>query len=67
MVYPISIYLYHQLAVLKAIEDEDITPERLRKIAAMDDLLMNTTKEIDDEFRKKWRAERNSPARESGR
>jgi hypothetical protein len=55
---PISTYLYHQLAVLKAIEDNDVTPERLRKIAAMDDTLMKTAREIDDEFRRKMRAER---------
>jgi hypothetical protein len=55
---PVSTYLYHQLAVLKAIEDNDVTPERLRKIAAMDDTLMKTAIEIDDEFRRKMRAER---------
>jgi hypothetical protein len=55
---PISTFLYHQLAVLKAIEDNDVTPERLRKIAAMDDTLMKTAIEIDDEFRRKMRAER---------
>jgi hypothetical protein len=55
---PISTYLYHQLAVLKAIEDDDVTPERLRKIAAMDDTLMKTAIEIDDEFRRKMKAER---------
>jgi hypothetical protein len=55
---PISTFLYHQLAVLKAIEDDDFTPERLRKIAAMDDTLTKTAIEIDDEFRRKMRAER---------
>lgn len=31
-VYPISIYLHHHLAVLKAIEDNRCTPERLREL-----------------------------------
>ena len=31
-VFPISVYLHHQLAILKAIEDDDVTPDRLRKM-----------------------------------
>jgi hypothetical protein len=61
-VFPISIYLHHQLAMLKAIEDGDITPDRLRKIAEMDNALIATAKEIDDEYQNKLRAERDKRA-----
>jgi hypothetical protein len=52
-VFPISIYLYHQMQVLKAIEENDLTPDRLRSIANSDDALIRVTKAIDDEFRSK--------------
>jgi hypothetical protein len=44
---PISIYLYHQLAVLRAIEENDFSPERLRKIVTETDKLIKTTQEIE--------------------
>jgi hypothetical protein len=56
-IYPLSIYLHHELAILKAIEDNDVTPKRLRKIAATDDKLIRAVKEIENEIRSKWRAE----------
>jgi hypothetical protein len=52
-VFPISIYLYHQMQVLKATEENDLTPDRLRSIANSDDALIRVTKAIDDEFRSK--------------
>ena len=52
-VFPISIYLHHQLAILNAIEENDLTPERLRKIAAADDALMAATADIERQFQSK--------------
>ena len=54
---PISIYLHHQIETLKAIEENDLTPDRIRKIANMDDALIKATKEIEDEFQKRMKAE----------
>jgi hypothetical protein len=54
-VFPISIYLHHQMEILKAIEEEDLTPARFRKIANMDDALIKAVKDIDDEFRSKMK------------
>ncbi len=36
IVWPISLHLYHQLAILNAIEENDLTPERLRRIHTAD-------------------------------
>jgi hypothetical protein len=52
-VFPISIYLHHQMEILKAIEENDFTPDRIRKIASRDDALMKAAKDIDDDFRGK--------------
>ena len=49
--YPISLYLHHQLAILNAIEENDLTPERVRKIAAADEVLLTATADLDREFR----------------
>ncbi|MGC2080672.1 MAG: hypothetical protein WA728_32590 [Xanthobacteraceae bacterium] len=54
-VYPISIYLHHHLAVLRAIEKNKYTPERLREIAAADEGLMELCRKVDDDFRKKMK------------
>jgi NhaP-type Na+/H+ or K+/H+ antiporter len=44
---PVSVYLYHQLAVLKAIEENDFTAERLRKITDETDALIATVRELE--------------------
>src|SRR5262245_40272435 len=33
VVHPLSIYLYHQTLVMKALDEDDYTPARIRKIA----------------------------------
>jgi hypothetical protein len=50
---PISIYLRHHLAVLNAIEENDFTPERFRKIVAETDALITTVREMEPERGKK--------------
>ncbi len=47
-----STYLYHHLALFDAIEEDDLTPERLRKIAAKNDELLRLSIELDDEWRR---------------
>jgi hypothetical protein len=54
-IFPISIYLHHQLAILNAIEKNDLTPERLRKIAADDNALMAATVDLERQFQSKQR------------
>jgi hypothetical protein len=54
-VFPISVYLNHQLAILKAVEENDLTPERLRKIAADDNALITATIALEKEFHEKSR------------
>ena len=54
-IFPISIYLHHQLAILNAIEENDLTPERLRKIAADDNALMAATVDLERQFQSKQR------------
>jgi hypothetical protein len=49
---PMSLFLHNQLAVLEALEQNDLTPERLRKIAANDTALMEVMLELDRQFRK---------------
>jgi hypothetical protein len=50
-VYPISLYLHHQLEILNAIEENDLTPERLRKIMAADEALVTAIVGLDRQFR----------------
>ena len=45
--------LNRHLAILRAIEENDLTPERLRKITADDDALIAVTMALDKEFREK--------------
>jgi hypothetical protein len=52
-VFPVSVYVHHQLAILKALEENDLTPDRLRKIAAADEALVTATTDIDRQFRAK--------------
>ena len=52
-VFPISIYLHHQLAILKAIEENDLTPDRLRKIATADNALIAATTDMERQLRSK--------------
>jgi hypothetical protein len=54
---PISIYVHHQLAILNAIEKNDLTPERLRQIAANDEALIAATLELDRQYQSRRRAE----------
>jgi hypothetical protein len=49
-VFPFSMYLHHQLAMLKAIEEDDLTPDRLRKIAVANQALKAATVELEREF-----------------
>ena len=52
-VYPLSTFLHHHLAILEAVEDKDLTPERLRKIATADEKMVTAVLELDGEWRKK--------------
>jgi hypothetical protein len=52
-VYPLSTFLHHHLAILEAVEEKDLTPERLRKIAAADEKIVTAVFELDREWRKK--------------
>ena len=52
-VYPLSIFLHRHLAILEAIEEKDLTPERLHKIAAADEKMVTAVVELDREWRKK--------------
>jgi hypothetical protein len=61
-VFPITIYLHHQLAVLKAIEENDLTPDRLRKIAAANHALVTATIDLDREFQSKMKGGGGTPA-----
>jgi hypothetical protein len=54
-VYPISLYLHHHLAIINAIEENDLTPERLRKIALADEALMTATVAVEKELRERLR------------
>jgi hypothetical protein len=54
---PFSTFLHHYLAVFKAIDDDDLTPERLRTIAVADDKIVAAVNEIDRE----WRAKQKGP------
>jgi hypothetical protein len=49
-IFPFSMYLHHQLAMLKAIEEDDLTPDRLRKIAVANQALIAATVELESEF-----------------
>ena len=49
-IFPFSMYLHHQLAMLKAIEEDDLTPDRLRKIAVANQALIAATVELEREF-----------------
>ena len=50
-IFPISIYLHNQLAVLDALEKNKLTPDRLREIAAENQALIDTTVDLDRQFR----------------
>ena len=52
-IFPIAIYLHHQVAILNAIEDNDLTPERLRKIAADNSALIDATIDLERQFHRK--------------
>jgi hypothetical protein len=52
-VYPVSAYLHHHLAILEAVEENDLTPDRLRKIATADEKIVTAVLEMDREWRKK--------------
>jgi hypothetical protein len=61
-VYPFSTFLHHHLAIQTAIEENDLTPERLRKIAADDETLVEVVMDLDRQWREKMRQKR-APAR----
>lgn len=46
-VLPFSSFLRHHIAVLQAIEDNDLTPERLRQISSADDAIADVQIELD--------------------
>jgi len=54
-VYPFSTFLHHHLAILEAVEENDLTPDRLRKIAVADEKMVTAIVELDREWRKKLR------------
>jgi Na+/phosphate symporter len=55
-VMPFSSFLRHHIAIWEAIEQGDLTPERLKKIAADDEALDAAQFELERE----WRAKRSS-------
>ena len=51
-VLPFSTFLHHHIAVLQAVEDNDLTPVRLRQIAGDNDAIADLQIELD----KAWTA-----------
>ena len=54
-VYPFSTFLHHHLAIQKAIDEDDLTADRLRKIAADDEKIVGAVIEMDKAWREKLR------------
>jgi hypothetical protein len=58
---PFSTFLNSQLAMLQAIEENDYTPDRLRKIAAMNHLMFDAHLDLDKEWRDRQRQRPGNP------
>jgi hypothetical protein len=56
-VLPFSSFLHHHIAVLQAVEDGTLTPERLRQISIADDAIADVHFELDRAWREKHRKE----------
>ena len=56
VVLPFSTFLHHHVAVLKAVEENDLTPARLRKIAAADDAIADVHFELESAWAAKQKA-----------
>ena len=54
-VLPFSSFLYHHIAVLQAVEEGNLTPERLRQISIADDAITDVHIELDRAWREKRR------------
>lgn len=58
---PISVFLSNQLAILTALEKDDLTPKRVQEIAAKTDALLEVHKQLDRQWRASNKAERPDP------
>jgi hypothetical protein len=56
-VMPFSAFLHHHIAVLKAVEDNDLTPERIRQIAIENQAITDVQFELERE----WIAKKKAP------
>jgi hypothetical protein len=54
-VLPFSSFLHHHMAVLQAVEDGTLTPERLRQISIADDAITDVHIELEQAWREKRR------------
>ena len=63
-VLPISIYLHQKMEIIKAIEENDLTPDRIRRIAKMNDALIEAMKELEERYRSRIQMEREKRAAE---
>lgn len=61
VIMPYSQFLHHHIALLKAIEDNELTPDRLRQIAAADDAIGDALIEID----RAWTEKKKRAAKEA--
>jgi len=52
-VLPFSSFLHHHVAVLQAVEEGDLTPERLKQISVADDAITDLHIELDRTWREK--------------
>jgi hypothetical protein len=52
---PFSSFLHHHVAVLQAVEEGDLTPERLKQISIADDAINDFHMELDRTWREKRR------------
>ena len=50
-VFPLSLWLYHNDLLLTAIENRDLTPEKLREISASAEKMVDAIKDIDADRR----------------
>jgi hypothetical protein len=54
-VLPFSSFLHHHIATLQAVEEGNLTPERLRQISAADDVITDMHIELDRAWAEKCR------------
>jgi hypothetical protein len=55
---PMSTYLHHYMQLAKAMEDGELSPERIRQIHALDDEFAETVVNTEEEWRKRMKERR---------